>query len=114
MIDFLFDALEDFFDFIGEIVSTIINGVISFFQHIVGWFKGLNLKKGRDVPFVADAQSEKFKQMLKQAPKKDVGIFEGVYNEDTNEITHYKYLEGDEIDAKTQDLLGDEELVVLE
>lgn len=51
--------------------------------------------------------------MLKTAPRKDVGIFEGVYNEEADEITVSRYLEADEVDQKTKEVLGNEPLVVL-
>ena len=111
--DFIFDAIGALFSFIGEIIATIIDGAISFFNHIVGWFKGLKLKKGRDVPFIADANKEKFKELIHKAPTKNVGIFEGVYNEDTEEITEYRYLDAEEIDDATRDTLDGEDVVVL-
>ena len=61
--------------------------------------------------FIAD-ESE-FKEMLKTAPKKNVGIFEGVYNEETDEITANRYLDADRLDAKTKEVLEREPLVVL-
>ena len=51
--------------------------------------------------------------MLKTAPKKNVGIFEGVYNEETDEITANRYLDADRLDAKTKEVLEREPLVVL-
>lgn len=51
--------------------------------------------------------------MLKTAPKKDVGIFEGVYNEEEDEIVSHRYLDADSLDARTKEILGKEPLVVL-
>lgn len=51
--------------------------------------------------------------MLKTAPEKKVGIFEGVYNEEKDEITAHRYLDADELDQKTKDVLENEPLVVL-
>lgn len=113
MWDFIFDALETLFDWIGEVVSIIIDGVIEMFTHVVQYFKGLRLRKNRDVPFIANENSEKFREMLHQAPVKDVGIFEATYNEDTNEIENYRSLEADELDPKIKNALGNEPLVVL-
>lgn len=64
-----------------------------------------------DTPFIADASE--FKEMLKTAPKKDVGIFEGVYNEEEDEIVSHRYLDADSLDARTKEILGKEPLVVL-
>lgn len=113
MLNFIFDAIGGLIDFIGEIVTTIINGVISFLQNVVGWFKGLQLRKNRHVPFIADANKPEFKKMLKTAPTKNVGLFEGVYDEQEDKITEYQYLDADGIDAKTRQTLGNEALVVL-
>ena len=113
MWDFIFDALETLFDWIGEIVSIIIDGVIEMFTHVVSYFKGLRLRRNRDVPFIANENSPKFRQMLHQAPVKNVGIFEGTYNEDTDEVENYRSLEADRLDPTIKQALGNEPLVVL-
>ena len=84
---------------------------MNFFREVVDWFKSLRLNPQEDTPFIANASE--FKEMLKTAPKKDVGIFEGVYNEETDEITANRYLDADEVDQKTKNVLGNESLVVL-
>lgn len=99
--------------YIKDLVATIIEGCLNFARNVVGWFKKLNLRQGRDVPFIANANQQAFKEMLQKAPVKNVGIFEGVYNEETDEITHYEYIEADDLDQRTQQVLGKEELVVL-
>lgn len=113
MWNFIFDALETLFARIGEIVSIIIDGVMEMFAHVVQYFKGLKLRKNRDIPFIANKNSEKFREMLDKAPVKDVGIFEGTYNEDTNEIENYRSLEADSLDPEIASALGNEPLVVL-
>lgn len=102
MLDLIFGAIGSLLSFIGEIVATIIDGIISFAKHVVGWFRGLQLRRGRDIPFIADGNSEQFKEMLDHAPEMNVGIFEGVFDEETGEITDYQYLEADQVDAKTR------------
>ena len=42
-----------------------------------------------------------------------VGIFEGVYNEDEDEITAHQYVDADSVDQQTKDVMGNESLVVL-
>ncbi len=113
MFDFIFDAIDSLIELVGDLIVTIIEGIISFAQHVVGWFRGLRLRKNRDIPFIADASNPKFKEMLHQAPVKEVGIFEGVYNEETDEITNYQYIEAEDLDEKTSETLGNEPLVVL-
>ncbi len=60
---------------------------------------------------MADAKA--FKEMLKTAPTKNVGIFEGVYDETTDEIIANQFIEADAVDTKTKEVLGEEDLVVL-
>lgn len=99
------------FAFIKKIFRRIINGIINFLKDVVSWFKSLLLVQQRDIPFVADANQ--FKDMLKSAPVKKVGIFEGVYNLDTDEITYNQEIDADGVDAKTREILENEPLVVL-
>ncbi len=113
MLDLIFDALDSFFEFVGEIISWIIDGIISLFEHIVDYFKGLNLRKNRDIPFIANENHEKIRQLIKQAPQKNVGIFEATYNEDTDEIENYRIIEADGLGDDVRNLLQDEPLVVL-
>lgn len=103
--------IEKAFEFIKNIFWRVVNGILNFAKEVVGWFKSLNLKIGQDIPFLT--QKENFKKALKGAPVKNVGIFEGVYNEVSDEITHVEYIAADALDAQTRNVLGDEELVVL-
>lgn len=107
------EAIKGAFRFIRNLVKYIIRGILNFATHVVGWFRKIyNLDQEVDTPFIADA--EQFKDMLKTAPTKNVGIFQGVYNEEEDEITHHQYLEADAVDAKTREVLGNEDLVVLQ
>ena len=94
-----------------DIFCYVIQGILNFVQHVVNWFKNLNLNPHEDVPFIAN--DEAFKEKLRNAPRKNVGIFEGVYNEEADEITNCRYLDADSMDAKTRETLGNESLVVL-
>lgn len=109
MKDLILNAIQ----WLKNVISTIIKGVLNFFTHVVKWFKSLNLNAHKDVPFIANADSEQFRQMLKKAPTKNVGIFQGVYDLDTDSISHYEYLEADDVDSQTSEVLGDGQLVVL-
>ena len=111
MLDFLFEKLTDFFDFIGEIIAIIIDGVITLFDHVKCYFRGLNLRRGRDIPFIAD--ENKIADLIHNAPVKDCGIFEATFNEDTQKIENYRLLEADALDDDIRECLGDEKLVVL-
>lgn len=110
----IIEYIKQAFAYIKKLVVRIINGCLNFAKHIVGWFKNLNLLQKRDVPFIANANSPEFKAMLQKAPTKNVGIFEGVYNQETEEIVHHTYLDADSVDKQTYDLLKNENLVVLQ
>lgn len=108
----IIDAIKAAFRFIRNLVRYVVRGVLNFVSHIVNWFKKIYyLDEERHVPFIADA--EQFKEMLHAAPTKKVGIFEGVYDEVTEEIVEHRMLDADEVDAKTKQTLGNETLVVL-
>ena len=107
----IIEAIKSAFRWLTNIIITIIRGVLSFAREVVGWFKRQFLDPETDVPFLADVN--KFKEQLHNAPVRNVGIFEGVYDEETDEIKACRCLDADEIDADTKKVLGDEELVVL-
>ncbi len=111
MFEGIIAAIKAAFRYIVNLVRRVINGILNFVGQVVNWFKSLHLDPQKDTPFIANA--EDFKDMLKTAPRKNVGIFEGVYNEETDEITANRYLEADEVDEKTKEVLGKESLVVL-
>lgn len=81
------------------------------FSDIVGWFKSLKLDKEKDIPFIADPNV--FKGILKFEQKKNVALFIGVYDENSDKIIHSQIIEADELDQKTLEVLGTEKLVVL-
>lgn len=99
--------------FFNWIKRKILNGILSFFSNIFTFFKGDNLKRGRDIPFVADAKSDMMREAFGFSPSKNVGIFQGVYNEDTEEITRCEYIEADAMDSDANNLLKNNALVIL-
>lgn len=107
----IIEAIKGAIRWIKNIIKRVIEGVFDFLAHCVNWFKSLRLNKEKHVPFVADAKA--FKEMLKTAPTKNVGIFEGVYDETTDEIIANQFIEADAVDTKTKEVLGEEDLVVL-
>ena len=111
MFESIIDAIKAAFRYIVNLVRKVIRGVLNFAREVVDWFRSLNMNSRKDTPFIADASE--FKEMLKTAPKKDVGIFEGVYNEEEDEIVSHRYLDADSLDARTKEILGKEPLVVL-
>lgn len=80
-------ALRTLFTAVKNFLVTVIRGILNFFKEVVTWFKNLRLDPNKHTPFVADAK--RLKQLIHEAPEVNVGIFEGVYNEETEEIEHY-------------------------
>lgn len=107
----LIDLIKGAINFIKNLVKKIITGIFNFIAHCVNWFKSLYLDKNKDVPFIANP--EQFKEMLRNAPVKKVGIFEGVFDEELNEITYNQNVEADALDEQTLKTLGQEAIVVL-
>lgn len=113
MLDFIFDIAGDFFDFIGDAIEIIVVGVLSFFEDVVNWFKGKFLNPQVDVPVVMDLNKvPELKAKIKNAPNKNCGIFEGVYNQQTDALEG-RYVGADSLDQQTRDVLGGEALVTL-
>lgn len=107
----IIDLIKGAINFIKNLVKKIITGIFNFIAHCVNWFKSLSLDKNKDVPFIANP--EQFKEMLRNAPVKKVGIFEGVFDQELNEITYNQNVEADALDEQTLKTLGQEAIVVL-
>lgn len=106
-------TLGNFFRMIGRALKRLVIRFIQFSKHVVTWFKQLSLNPQEDTPFVVDA--ERMSELLHDAPVVDCGIFEGVYNEETNTITHHRLIEAEDLDEQTESILSRSEngLVVL-
>lgn len=110
--DAISSAMREFIKMVKGLVKTIVTAVVNFNNQVRNWFKNLRLIKGRHIPFLT--QKEDFREMLRNAPRKTVGIFEGVYDEQTDEITDLQYIAADSLDAQTKQVLQNEPIVVLE
>lgn len=97
-----------------RLIQRFIHGVLSFYTHIVDWFKKYNLQAGRDIPFVVE--NHKVKDLLDVAPKHSCGVFKGVYNEETDSITHHEFIGAEKLDEETKSVLNKstEGIVVLQ
>lgn len=93
-----------------EYETVSIEGCLNFLE-VVNWFKTLKLDKNKHVPFVAKASAMKDKLSIQ--PTKKESLFIGVYDEEKDEIVHAKLIEADELDSKTREVLGTEDLIVL-
>lgn len=92
-------------------VKRLWRAVVNFFKNVVEYFRKLRLDRNKHKPFIADLTQ--LKPKIKNAPEKNVGIFEGVYNEETDEIEHAQIIEADRLDDKTKDILDNDPLVIL-
>ena len=97
-------TLRNFFRMIGRALKRVVIRFIQFFKHVVTWFKQLSLDPQEDTPFVVDA--ERMNELLQNAPVVECGIFEGVYNEETNTITHHQLIEAEYLDEQTESILS--------
>ena len=85
-------------------IKVIFRKVLNFFKDVVEHFKKLNLNPEKDTPFVIDAG--KLGEQIKDVPRVKMGIFEGVYHEDTNTITDYREIEAGEFDERTKEVMS--------
>jgi len=80
---------------------------------IVDYFKSLKLRKGHDIPFVANAKHPKIQEKLNDQSERPFALYLGTYNESTNNIENFRLIEINEIDDEIKNLLGIDPLVVL-
>lgn len=80
---------------------------------IVDYFKSLKLRNGHDIPFVANAKHPKIQEMLNDQSERPFALFVATYNEDTDNIENYRFIETNVINDDIIGVLGDEPLVVL-
>jgi hypothetical protein len=108
----LWSAVKGFFSACVKLVKKIINAVIDFFKDIVSFFKKLYLNPRKHVPFICDGT--KLRELLANAPIRKVGVFQGVYDEETETITHHQIIDANGLDEKTKSVFKDSDgLVVL-
>lgn len=107
----IINAFKAFIEKVKGIIKNIIAKIVNFAKQIKEWFLNLPLIKGRHIPFLT--KKNEIKEMIKNAPVRNIGIFEGVYDEQTDEITEARYIAADEMDEDTRKVLGNEDLVVL-
>ena len=113
------NAFKSFFERVVNWVKKIINGILNFARDVVAYFKGLKLRKGKDLGTIFD--EKKLREMIQSARSIDVGlglqkpesIVEATYNLDTDELENVRELQADALDETTKSLLENEPLVVL-
>ena len=108
----IFNALVDWICNILNWFVEKVKGLINLAKHVVAYFRGLKLRKGRDVPFIA--KSDALKDAIHNAREVHVGgIFEGTLNEDTDEIENLKEVYGDGLSKDIKDAMKSDPLIVL-
>lgn len=90
--------------------SETVNGNLKM-SDVVGYFKMLQLVKGKDVPFIARAS--RFKDVINTNSAKPQSLVLGVFNQESNEFNPVKVIFCDGFDEKLLEVLGNEDLVVL-
>ena len=118
--DYIIDLIKQAWQWLKNVATRIIRGILSFWRDVVSWFKNLPLIKGRHIPFLFNGNHTQLKKMIKNAPVRDCNIFsaneqivKGVLDEATDEIIHCEIIGADELDHETERILGNEPIVVL-
>ena len=98
--------------------TKTVDGILNF-SDVLGYFKSKNLIQGKDIPFIAqnDISGAFSKKAHNPFPGPKTGyktIVLGVYNEKASTISHCQVLYVKELDEKTKEVLGNEDLVVLQ
>lgn len=115
ILNFIKTALGSFFSFVKRLATKLIHGILKFKEHIVSWFKGRTLVKGKDIPTLIKGKT--LVDLLKTAPvhKLEEDIFsknnnntvaQAVYDTETDEITDLQILGADELDSETQSIFN--------
>lgn len=110
----IWEGVKELFKSIAKIIVKTLKRVLNFVKDVVDYFKKLALDPTKDTPLIIDAG--KLGEQIKNAPRIDVGLFKGVYHEDTNTITDYEEVSATGLDQQTQDVLskGEDGIVVLQ
>lgn len=109
ILDFIWEGIKA----LGRWFAKLINRLIDFLQDVLNWFRVQNLDPRKDTPFVMQVDDE-MRRKLGQAPRRNVGLFKGVYDERTDTITGDEIDSTEGFDSKTREVLGGEQLVVLQ
>lgn len=108
----IFNALVDLVCNVLDWLIEQVQGLVNLAKHVVAYFRGLKLRKGHDVPFIA--KSDKLKEAIHNAREVHVGgIFEGTLNEDTDEIENLREVYGDGLSKDIKDAMKSDPLIVL-
>jgi hypothetical protein len=114
LIDILGAFIEKAWDYLCEIfITVILDTIVSFFSEVVDYFTSMRLEMGVQIPFMLGENSPVAEQLsgLKKNSQGGEGIYEGVFNEQTNQLDSIRWIEGKGLDPKIKDLLKEENIV---
>jgi hypothetical protein len=100
----IWEGVKELFRSIGRSIKKVVTQLLNFAKLVVQYFKEMYLNPETDTPFIIDA--EKLGEQIQNAPRVDVGIFEGVYHADTNSISNYRIIEADQLDDDTKKVMS--------
>ena len=82
---------------------------------VVAYFRGLQLKKGVDVPFIANAEAPQVRDILKNVsyPATGTTFILGSLNENTNNIENCRLIVAKEVGKDVVEAMGQDPLIVL-
>lgn len=108
----LWHAVAGYFKRMWNAIKKFFIALFNFAANVVKYFRDKILNPRKHKPFVGDF-NKLIKEHLQKAPEKNVGIFRGVYNTETDEIEDLTVVEADNMDSQTKDILRDDPLVLL-
>lgn len=96
-------------------VTVIIDTIVDFFTNIVEYFKNLNLKRGQHQAFLVSSEKNAQNPLssLISDELSGKGVIEGVYNNRTGSIDSLRYIGGEGLDEKTEKIIKENPIVVL-
>ena len=82
---------------------------------VVAYFRGFQLKKGVDVPFIANAEAPQVRDILKNVsyPATGTTFVLGSLNENTNNIENCRLIVAKEVGKDVVEAMGQDPLIVL-
>ena len=116
LLDVLAGLISAAWDYICEIfVTVIIDAMISFYSEVVEYFKSLRLEQGVQIPFIFGEDSPVASQLsgLRTDTHGGPGVYEGVFNESTDQLDSLRWVEGTAMDEETSNTIKNKDIIVL-
>lgn len=116
LIDCFTRLMQTAFQKIYEIfITVIIDAVVDFFSNVVEYFRSLNLKEELHTAFIMSTRKTSknpFSSLISDELS-GKGVLEGVYNKATGNIDSLRYIGGEGVDEKTENIINDNPIVIL-